>query len=71
LTIPQHNVRAAGYRAQPNPAPLSEIGRLIDDDQVRVVVDRIFPLTEAGAAQGYFEQEHVCGKVILRVADGT
>ncbi len=67
----QHNVQAAGYRAQPNPAQLSEIGRLIDDGQVRVVVDRIFPLTEAGAAQDYLEQEHVRGKVVLRVSDET
>jgi NADPH:quinone reductase-like Zn-dependent oxidoreductase len=67
----QHSVRAAGYRAQPNPAQLSEIRRLIDDGQVRVVVDRVFPLTEAGAAQEYLEREHVRGKVVLRVADGT
>jgi NADPH:quinone reductase-like Zn-dependent oxidoreductase len=66
----QHKVRAAGYRAQPNPAQLREIGRLIDDGQVRVVVDRMFPLAEAGAAQEYLEQEHVRGKVVLRVADG-
>jgi NADPH:quinone reductase-like Zn-dependent oxidoreductase len=67
----QHNVQAAGYRAQPNPAQLSEIGRLIDDGQVRVVVDRVFPLTEAAAAQDYLEQEHVRGKVVLRVSDET
>ncbi|MBM1174730.1 NADP-dependent oxidoreductase, partial [Microvirga arabica] len=67
----QHNVQAAGYRAQPNPAQLSEFGRLIDDGQVRVVVDRIFSLTEAGAAQGYLKQEHVRGKVVLRVSDET
>ncbi len=67
----QHNVQATGYRAQPNPAQLSEIGRLIDDGQVRVVVDRIFPLTEAGVAQDYLEQEHVRGKVVLRVSDET
>jgi NADPH:quinone reductase-like Zn-dependent oxidoreductase len=67
----QHNVQAAGYRAQPNPAQLSEIGRLIDDGQVRVVVDRIFSLAEATAAQDYLEQEHVRGKVVLRVSDET
>jgi hypothetical protein len=55
----RHNVRAAGYRARPNPAPLNKIGRLIDDGQVRVVVDRVFSLTGSGAAQGYLEQEHV------------
>jgi NADPH:quinone reductase-like Zn-dependent oxidoreductase len=67
----QHNVQAAGYRAQPNPAQMREIGRLIDDGQVRVVVDRVFPLTEAAAAQDYLEQEHVRGKVVLRVSDET
>jgi NADPH:quinone reductase-like Zn-dependent oxidoreductase len=67
----QHNARAAGYRAQPNPAQLGEIGRLIDDGKVRVVVDKVFPLAEAGAAQQYLERTHVRGKVVLRVADGA
>ncbi|WP_414475611.1 NADP-dependent oxidoreductase [Microvirga sp. M2] len=67
----RHKARAAGYRARPNPAQLSEIGQLIDNGQVRVAVARTFALADAGAAQKYLEQEHVRGKVVLQVADKT
>lgn len=67
----QHKVRAAGYRARPNPAQLSEIGQLIDNGQVRVAVARTFALADAGEAQKYLEKEHVRGKVVLQVADKT
>ena len=43
----QHKVRAAGYRARPNPAQLSEIGQLIDDGRVQVAVARTFALADA------------------------
>jgi NADPH:quinone reductase-like Zn-dependent oxidoreductase len=67
----QHKVRASGYRAQPNPAQLSEIGRLVDGGQVRIVVEKVFPLAEVGEAQAYLEQGHVRGKVVLEVTTGT
>lgn len=62
-------VRATNYMAQPNAAQLNEVGRLIDAGEVRVHVDRVFPLAEAQQAQAYLENEHVRGKVVLRVAE--
>ena len=64
----EHRVQATGYGAKPNPAHLAEIGRLIDEGRVRVVVDSVFPLEEAGAAQTHLERDHVRGKVVLRIA---
>lgn len=63
-----HNARGAHYMAKPDGAQLGEIGRLIDDGCVRVEVDKVFPLRQAANAQRTLEQEHVRGKVVLKVA---
>lgn len=68
-TAERFNVRVAGYMAQPNGRQLEEIGELIDGGQVRVEIQRIFPLAEAADAQRFLENEHVRGKVVLKVAD--
>jgi NADPH:quinone reductase-like Zn-dependent oxidoreductase len=64
-----HQARGAGYMAKPNAAQLAEIGRLIDDGKVCPMVDAIFPLAEARAAQEHLENKHVRGKVVLKAAD--
>jgi NADPH:quinone reductase-like Zn-dependent oxidoreductase len=64
----QRKVRAAGYMAQPNAAQLAEIGRLIDDDQVRPVIAETFPLTEAREAEERQQHGHVHGKIALSFA---
>lgn len=61
--------RGVGYRAQPNVSQLIEIGRLLDAGKVRVVVAETHPLTEARQAQERLEQDHVRGKIVLRMVD--
>ncbi len=61
----QHKVRAIGYRAQPNAAELAEIGRLIDDAKVRVVIAATFPLARVREAEELLERGHVRGKVVV------
>ena len=39
----------------------------IASGRIKVVVDRVFPLAEAGAAQAYLESNANFGKVILEV----
>lgn len=63
----RHRVRATNYMAHPDAGQLAEVGRLIDQGKVRVHVDREFPLAEVRQAQRYLENEHVRGKVVLRV----
>jgi NADPH:quinone reductase-like Zn-dependent oxidoreductase len=66
----QHGVRAvAGYRAQPNPEQLTEIGRLIDEGKVRPVVSATYPLTDVRRAHEHLEQGHVRGKIVLVVTE--
>lgn len=64
----RHKVRVAGYMVGPNARQLSEIARLIDEGLVKVVLHKVFPLEEAAAAQTALEQEHVQGKIVLKVA---
>jgi NADPH:quinone reductase-like Zn-dependent oxidoreductase len=64
----EHGVRVAGYMAQPNGRQLGEIGRLIDDGKVKVVVQAVYPLEKAADAQRRLEQEHTRGKIVLEVA---
>lgn len=60
--------RGTWYMAQPNGGQLREIARLIEGGRVRVHVDRTFPLAAVAEAHRVLEQEHVRGKVVLRVA---
>lgn len=63
----QHKARAVAYMAQPNTAELGEIGELIDQGKVRPVIQAVFPLSEAAAAEQKLEKEHTCGKIVLDV----
>ena len=65
----RRSARGLRYMAEPNPAELAEIGRLIGQGMVRVVVSRVFPLEQAAEAHHVLEQEHPRGKVVLRVRD--
>lgn len=60
-------VRAQRYMAEPSRAQLTEIGGMIDEGRVRVIVDRIFPLAQVVDAENRLEHDHVVGKVVLSV----
>jgi NADPH:quinone reductase-like Zn-dependent oxidoreductase len=47
---------------------LEEIGRLVESGQVRVHVDRVFPLAEARAAHEYMQSAHAPGKIVLSMS---
>lgn len=64
----EKQAKAENYMAAPNGKQLEEIGRLIDEGRVRVVVVKTFPLAEAAEAQRAAETEHPNGKIILRIA---
>jgi NADPH:quinone reductase-like Zn-dependent oxidoreductase len=60
-------IRVGRYTAQPNGAQLGEIAGLIDDGSVRVVVDKVFPLEQFKEAQASLENDHIRGKVVLKM----
>ncbi|MNY75397.1 hypothetical protein D3C86_2146590 [compost metagenome] len=51
-----------------NAKQLAEIAGLIDQGHVNVVLHKVFPFEQVAAAQRALEQEHVQGKIVLRVA---
>lgn len=62
-------VRATGYRVTPDGATLAIVSRLLDSGDVRVHVDGVHPLADAGRVHELLEAGHVRGKLVLSVAD--
>ena len=48
-----------------SPQEFIQLLRVIDAGQIRSVVDRVFPLAEAGQAQQYMDQQEQFGKIVL------
>ena len=62
-------VRATSYKVAPDGGVLSTLSRLLESGAIRVFVDRVFDLRDAGAAHAELERGHSRGKVVLRVGD--
>jgi NADPH:quinone reductase-like Zn-dependent oxidoreductase len=64
-----HGIRGAALSVEPSSDELAEIGRLIDEKKIRVVVSQTFPLSEAIKAQEQVATGHTRGKIVLKIAD--
>jgi NADPH:quinone reductase-like Zn-dependent oxidoreductase len=53
---------------EPNADELAEIGKLIDQKKIKVIVSQTFPLSEAAKAQQQIATGHTRGKIVLKVA---
>ncbi len=62
-------VRASDIRALSDTATLTAITELIDNGELRVHVDREFPLAEAAAAHRLLEEGHTRGKLVLTITE--
>lgn|ERR1019366_2989256 len=62
-----YGVEALGMLVSPNHEQLGEIARLVDDGQLKVHVERVFPLQEVARAHELVAGHHVRGKVTLEV----
>jgi len=60
-------VRQAHVFIQPNASQLTHIAELIDEGKVHPIVNKVFPLAEAGKAQEFSKAGHARGKIVLRV----
>ncbi|QTX03723.1 NADP-dependent oxidoreductase [Agromyces archimandritae] len=61
-------IRATGYSVAPDARTLQTVTRLIEDGELRVHVEREFPLEDGAEAHRLLEAGHVRGKLVLRVA---
>ncbi|MDE3168824.1 MAG: NADP-dependent oxidoreductase [Acidobacteriota bacterium] len=62
-----HGIRSAHVFVQPNVDELNEIARLVDSGKVKPVIEKVFPLKDARAAQELVATHHARGKVVLTV----
>jgi NADPH:quinone reductase-like Zn-dependent oxidoreductase len=67
--LEKHGIRGEALSVDPNSEELTEIGKLIDEKKIKVVVSQTFPLSEAKKAQEQVATGHTRGKIVLKVAD--
>jgi NADPH:quinone reductase-like Zn-dependent oxidoreductase len=67
--LDKRGIRGAALSVQPNSDELAEIGKLIDEGKIKVIVSQTFPLSEASKAQEQVATGHTRGKIVLKVAD--
>jgi NADPH:quinone reductase-like Zn-dependent oxidoreductase len=67
--LDKYGIRGATLSVEPNSDELAEIGKLIDEKKVRVIVSQTFPLSEARKAQEQVATGHTRGKIVLKVAE--
>jgi NADPH:quinone reductase-like Zn-dependent oxidoreductase len=67
--LEKHGIHGASLSVEPNSRELAEIGKLIDEKKIKVIVSQTFPLSEAIKAQEQVATGHTRGKIVLKVAD--
>ena len=67
--LERHGIRGASLIVKPDSRELTEIGKLIDENKIKVIVSQTFPLAEAIKAQEQVATGHTRGKIVLKVAD--
>jgi NADPH:quinone reductase-like Zn-dependent oxidoreductase len=67
--LEKHGIRGAALSVDPNSDELAEIGKLIDQGKIKVIVSQTLPLSEAKRAQEQVATGHTRGKIVLKVAE--
>jgi NADPH:quinone reductase-like Zn-dependent oxidoreductase len=67
--LDSHGIRGVSLEAESNGDELAQIGRLIDENKLKVIVSQTFSLADAAKAQAQANTGHARGKIVLKVAD--
>ena len=67
--LEKYGIRGVSLEAEYNGDELAQIGKLIDEKKIKVVVSQMFPLVEAIQAQEKANTGHARGKIVLKVRD--
>ncbi len=62
-----HGVRCHHTFVQANVEQLNELAKLVDSGKLKVIIEKVYPLSEARAAQESNAAGHTRGKLVLRV----
>jgi NADPH:quinone reductase-like Zn-dependent oxidoreductase len=66
--LEKHGIHGAPINVESNSGELAEIGKLIDDKKIKVIISQVLPLSEAIKAQEQVATGHTRGKIVLKVA---
>ena len=67
--LDKYGLRGASLEVHPDSDQLAQIGKLIDEKKIKVVVSDTFPLAEAAKAEAKADTGHARGKIVLKVRD--
>jgi len=67
--LDKYGIRGASIVVQNNGDELAQIGKLIDEKKIKVIVSETFPLADANQAEAKADTGHARGKIVLKVAD--
>ncbi len=67
--LDKHGIHGASLGVEPNSDELAQIGKLIDDKKIKVIVSQVLPLTDASKAQAQADTHHTRGKIVLKIAE--
>jgi NADPH2:quinone reductase len=63
--------RSVEFKRQIKSRLLEHVWPLLASGRIKPIVDKVFPLAEAGRAQAYMESSVHKGKILLAVADAS
>ena len=69
--LDKYGIRGMTEVVQNNGDELAQIGKLIDEGKVKVIVSETFPLADASKAEAKADLGHTRGKIVLTVRDET
>ena len=67
--LDKYGIRGASLVVQNNGDELAQIGKLIDQGKIKVIVSETFSLADANKAQAKADLGHTRGKIVLKVAE--
>lgn len=67
--LDKFGIKGSSLDVQPNSAELAQIGKMIEDKTIKVIISQVFPLSDAAKAQAQAETGHTRGKIVLKVAE--
>src|SRR5438067_3024948 len=65
----KYGIRGTSLVVQNNGDELAQIGKLIDEGKIKVIISETFPLADASKAQTKADLGHTRGKIVLKVRD--
>jgi NADPH:quinone reductase-like Zn-dependent oxidoreductase len=69
--LDKHGIHGASLGVEPNSDELTEMGKLIDEKKIKVIISQVLPLSDAAKAQAQADTHHTRGKIVLKVLAET